>query len=134
MKMIPTLFMLGVACLPISLNAAPLNKFGSMQQQMAVPQMQQTVLPPPIQQAVIPERPALPAQAAPTIKKEKHNAVLNEVEKLLARLPLEKLQQWQSKFEEKRKKAEQSGKTKVVEYYDHLIALCKKLEKERTEP
>jgi len=122
--------MIYVACFPLSLNAAPLNKFGTMQQQIAVPQMQQTVLPPP----AVAERPAPPTQPDPGVQKEKNSAVLNKVENLLSRLPPEKLQEWQTKFEVKRNEAEKNGKIRVMEYYDRLIVLCEKLKKDGEKP
>jgi len=134
MKVILLLVIFYVACLPLSLNAAPLNKFGTMQQQMAVPQLQQAALPPPVQQQAVVDRSPLPAQPNPVVQKEKDSAVLNEVEKLLSRLPLDKLQQWQTKFEDKRNEAEKNGKTNVMKYYDRLIILSEKLKNNGVNP
>jgi hypothetical protein len=64
------------------------------------------------------------------MKKRKHKVILNKVEKLLASLPLKKLEQWQVKFEQKRQAAEQAGRIKVVKYYNNLVLLCKKLKKD----
>jgi len=100
-----------------------------MQQQIAVPQMQQ-VAPPP----AVAERPAPPVEDDPSVQKEKNSAVLNKVEKLLSRLAPDKLQEWQTKFEDKRNEAEKNGRTNVMEYYDRLIVLCEKLKKDGEKP
>ncbi|MDQ6979213.1 MAG: hypothetical protein Q9M09_03415 [Mariprofundaceae bacterium] len=137
MKIVYVSIMVYLACLPFSLHAAPLNKFGTIQQQMTVPQMQQTALPPPIQQqpiADIAPQAVEPVQAAPVVKKEKHTVILNKVEKLLSSLPLEKLKAWQGRFEDKRQAAKQAGKTNVMKYYNNLIVLCEKLKKDGGQP
>lgn len=107
-------------------EAAPLNKFGTMPAPMlaAMPQIQQPL-------------PSL-IQVPPKVEEKKKRTVsiasinvIRGMKKLLSRLPTDKLKQWLSKFEAKSKLAQDKGKDKLVDYYNKLIDVCKQLLKVR---
>ncbi|MDQ6976045.1 MAG: hypothetical protein Q9M22_05710 [Mariprofundaceae bacterium] len=111
-----------------SLLAAPLNKFGTMSQQAMPPPMQQQALFPSQEQQRIPSIHPAYKQARPAKKKikKKHLRIILKIKSLLAKLPIKKVQSWQRNFEQKRDHAMDQGKKSVVDYYEHLIDLCKK--------